>query len=67
MLTAISVLIHQQADYESLIFTKVRVVSMDKREAVEGEGRTKAVAGTDTDLRGEALQDQFCVSRTVPT
>lgn len=39
MLTSISVLFHQQVDYESLIITEERFVSMDKRKAVEGEGR----------------------------
>lgn len=33
-------------DYESLVFTKERVVSMDKRKAAEGEGRVKDVVGT---------------------
>lgn len=39
-------LLHQQVDYESLIFTKERVLSMGKRKAAEGEGRVKDVAGT---------------------
>lgn len=41
---------------------------MDKREAVEGEGRVKYLAGKDTDVtRDEGLQDPFSFSRTVPT
>lgn len=49
MLTSISVFLHQQVDYESLIITKERVVSVDKRRTVVGEGRVNDATGTDTD------------------
>lgn len=56
MLTSISDFLCQKVDSESLINTKERVVSVDKRKAVEGEGRVNDVARTDTDvMRDEGL------------